>query len=353
MTVVFKNRGRFPSAPGKGGLCGISECQNVHQNDVDCQHNDGHRQLGEDNGILALGLQQRCRHNVEIGSHGGHQGAAVTGSQAQRANHHRIRALCNDEGNADADGDHGEGCEAVAHNHGEQSHGDAVDSNSGQLVALGNHHANAGSDDIANTGCGEQSAQSGQDLGQQTHGANIVQQTGAVSQGGSRLCLEQAQGHDQSHQSGNADGVVGTQSLPEGSHQNSGQRQGHGRNKDLKAVLVGIATGLLGRGDIGSGLLDLPGSSQAGHSHHADAGDPLGDVGAGHEGKGNDEPESSGGDPGLQAGVLQSLHAVQSKQCADDAVENFSNDGAQSPGHNYLPPFPAYLRFIPASKISA
>ena len=61
-----------------------SESQNVHQNDVNDQHNDGHGKLGKDDGIFALGLQQCGGHDVEVGSHRGNQSTAVAGSQAQR-----------------------------------------------------------------------------------------------------------------------------------------------------------------------------------------------------------------------------------------------------------------------------
>ena len=50
--------------------------------------------------------------------------------------------------------------------------------------------------------------------------------------------------------------------------------------------------------------------------------------------------------------VMKLVEVVQGEHCADDAVENFSNNSAKSPGHDYLPPF-AYLRFIATSNSRA
>ena len=320
-------------------VCRKSECHYIHQNDVDDQHHQRHGNLREDDGILALGFQQSGGHDVEVCCHGGHQGAAVTGGETQRTHNHGVGTLGNQEGDADAHGNHGEGGEAVAHDDGEQCHGNAVYGAGGQLVALRHNGADTGGNHGAHTGGSEQGAQSGQNLGQQTGGSHIIQQTGAVAQGGAGLFLEQAQGYDQGDHSRDTDGVVGAQALPEGGNQNRHNGQGQGGDEHQVAELVGVLAGGFCGGNIAGGLSYLAAGGQAGHDHHTQTGDPLGHIGARDEGKGGDEPEGGGAHPGLEAGILQSLHTVEDKHKANNAVEYLGDNRTHGPGHVISLPF--------------
>lgn len=171
------------------------------------------RKLGLDDCVFALCLQQGHRYNVEVCGHWGHQGTAVTGGQTQRAHNDRICALRDQERNTDADGDDGEGCEAVAHDHGEQGHGDTVHSGSREQVAGRDHSADTVGNHVTDTGSSKQGAECGQDLRQDAGHANVVYQAGSIADCVGRFGLKEQQSHNQGNGTGDADGIVGAQHL--------------------------------------------------------------------------------------------------------------------------------------------
>ena len=76
------------------------ECPEIHQNDVGDKQDDGKGDLAVDDAILVLGFQDSGRYDVEVGRHGGHQGATVTRGQGERAGDPGVCALRIDEGDA-------------------------------------------------------------------------------------------------------------------------------------------------------------------------------------------------------------------------------------------------------------
>ena len=125
------------------------------------QHGEGHRDLGPDDCILALCLEQCHRHDIEVCGHRGHQGAAVACGQTKRADNNRVCALRDQKRNADSDCDNRERRKAVAHDHGEQCHGNAVYGGSRKQVTGRDYGADAVGNDITDTGSCKEGTESG------------------------------------------------------------------------------------------------------------------------------------------------------------------------------------------------
>ena len=151
------------------------------------------------------------RDNVEVCSHRRHKGSAVACSQSKCTDNNRVCTLGDQKRDTDADDDDRESSEAVAHDHGEESHGDAVYGGCGKQVIGRDHGADTVCDDVTDTGCREQGAEGSENLRQNAGYADIVYQTGSVGHCVGRSGLEKQQCHDQCNGTGDTDGVVGAE----------------------------------------------------------------------------------------------------------------------------------------------
>ena len=158
-------------------------------------------------------FQQSYRDNVKVCSHRCHKGSAVACSQSQCTNYHRVCALGDQKRDTDTNGDHGEGCKAVAHDHGEEGHGDTVNGGCCEQVAGRDDCADTVCDDIADACCGEQGTKCSQNLRQDAGDTDIVHQAGSVGNCVGWLGLKEQECYDQGDRTGNADGVVCTENL--------------------------------------------------------------------------------------------------------------------------------------------
>ena len=166
------------------GLPRYSEAKEVHQKDIDAEHDERHRDLRLDDAVFVVHFQKRRWNDIEVGGHRRHQRAAITGQHGNRRDNQRVGVMQLDgERDANASRHHRKSSESVAHDDGEEGHADAVSGGDGE-ADMGRHDLR---DDVGNgatnAGLVEERTESGEQLREDGGPADGIEQAAAFMEG--------------------------------------------------------------------------------------------------------------------------------------------------------------------------